>query len=88
MASGLNFLSLRFNGVFVGSKRFGKTNAHLNIMFQDSMGNDHTATLFNYERASFVSQLVVGNMFTFRLKWSTTAIKKRLVFRLNQLRRV
>jgi single-stranded-DNA-specific exonuclease len=66
------------NGVFVGSKRFGKTNAHLNIMFQDSMGNDHVATLFNYERASFVSQLVVGNLFTFSFKMEYDSYKKAI----------
>lgn len=66
------------NGVFIGSKRFGKTNAHLNIMFQDSMGNDHIATLFNYERASFVSQLVIGNMFTFSFKMEYDSYKRSI----------
>ena len=47
-------------------------------MFQDSMGNDHTATLFNYERASFVSQLVVGNMFTFSFKMEYDSYKKAI----------
>ena len=66
------------NGVFVNSSRFGKSNSHLNIIFKDSMDNEHVGVLFNYERASFVSQLVIGKMYTFAFKMEYDSYKKSI----------
>ena len=42
------------------------------------MDNEHVGVLFNYERASFVSQLVIGKMYTFAFKMEYDSYKKSI----------